>query len=200
MSKLHFLNVDPGDCTIIEHNSGHVSIVDVCDGFTPEDIQRGLASYSNVEADWKKVLVKGANGNFRMKENLTNPVEYLSNLGLKNVFRFILTHPDMDHMDGLKALSDYASISNFWDSGVRKDKPDFGGSPYHEEDWDQYIKLVNGEDGVKSAIRLAGDRFQSANKNSDNESGGDGLYILAPDKELVKVYVVRTYWTEGLIN
>ena len=32
MPKLtfHFLNVKNGDCSIIEHGSGHVSVIDVC--------------------------------------------------------------------------------------------------------------------------------------------------------------------------
>jgi len=31
-----------------------------------------------------------------------NPIEYLRDRGISEVFRFILTHPEMDHMDGIK--------------------------------------------------------------------------------------------------
>jgi len=36
MPKVHFLNVCEGDCTVIEHNSGHVTVIDVCNA-GPED-------------------------------------------------------------------------------------------------------------------------------------------------------------------
>ena len=30
MATIHFLNVKDGDCSVIEHNSGHVTVIDVC--------------------------------------------------------------------------------------------------------------------------------------------------------------------------
>jgi beta-lactamase superfamily II metal-dependent hydrolase len=106
-------------------------------------------------------------------------------LGLDKIFRFILTHPDMDHLDGLDALSDEFPIYNFWDTGTRRDEPDFGeNGPYREEDWDRYVKIRDRREvGVSSVIRQAGLRFSYANK-TDGQSGGDGLYILAPDAQL----------------
>ena len=32
MSIIHFLNVKNGDCSIIEHTSGNVSVIDICNG------------------------------------------------------------------------------------------------------------------------------------------------------------------------
>lgn len=29
MSKIHFLNVDEGDCSIIEHDNEHVTMIDM---------------------------------------------------------------------------------------------------------------------------------------------------------------------------
>lgn len=185
MPKVHFLNVDPGDCTIIEHGSGRITMVDICDGFTPEEISEAINSTAFNGGEWTKVLVKGANGNYKMKDNLTNPLAYLNSIGINDIFRFVLTHPDMDHMDGIKALADQVNISNFWDTGVQKEKPNFSGSPYREEDWNQYIKFKNGI-GAKAIAMLAGEYFQFANRNENNEAGGDGLYILAPNEELVK--------------
>jgi competence protein ComEC len=184
MSKVHFINVDPGDCSIIEHNSGRVTMIDICDGFTPEEITEAIKSSAFDSGPWLKAVEKSANGNFQMKNSITNPVEYLSSLGITSIFRFILSHPDMDHMDGLSALSDSVNINNFWDTGVQKDKPSFSGSPYREEDWDQYRAFVDGKN-TKSINRLADERFQFANRGDDNNPGGDGLYILAPNKDLV---------------
>lgn len=32
MSVIHFLNVNEGDCNIIQHGSGRVTVIDVCNG------------------------------------------------------------------------------------------------------------------------------------------------------------------------
>jgi beta-lactamase superfamily II metal-dependent hydrolase len=32
MSTVHFLNVGKGDCTLIEHNSGRDTLIDICKG------------------------------------------------------------------------------------------------------------------------------------------------------------------------
>jgi repressor LexA len=39
---------------------------------------------------------------------------------IAEIFRFILTHPEMDHLDGFDAFMDAFSIHNYWDSSVRK--------------------------------------------------------------------------------
>ena len=65
--------------------------------------------------------------------------------------RFILTHPDMDHLDGFDELMNTYGILNFWDSGVRKDKGDFRQCPnYKEADWDRYVRVRDREESVKS--------------------------------------------------
>ena len=47
-------------------------------------------------------------GNYGMCKKPTNPIEYLqSSLNTSSLFRFILTHPDMDHMDGFNQLADH---------------------------------------------------------------------------------------------
>ena len=41
-----------------------------------------------------------AKGNFRMCDHPTNPLDYLVKSGHQEIWRFILSHPDMDHLDG----------------------------------------------------------------------------------------------------
>ncbi len=177
MSSFHFLNVKAGDCTIIRHGSGHWSMIDICYGNSTQAVVK--------EARDAGFPTK-PRGNFRMCSHPTSPLDYLSLLGVDSIFRFILTHPDMDHMDGIDALFSKISVNNYWDSGVRKAKPDFKGSPYKEADWDRYVKVRDGkEEGVTVVSPRAGSRFQYANQNADGESGGDGLYILSPSKGLV---------------
>lgn len=180
MSKIHLLNVKSGDCTIFEHASGLRTMIDICAGNIDTETEL-------VESVSKSLGISKPKGNYGMCKKPTNPIEYLqNNIKVNSVHRFILTHPDMDHLDGFNQLADCITINNFWDSGAKKDKPDFNGSPYKEADWDRYVKFKDGKEvGVTSLSNLAGARFPNANKNTDGTAGGDGLYILAPNKALV---------------
>lgn len=177
MATVHFLNVCPGDCTVIQHNSDRVSMIDICSG--NETKSTDLAE--------RIVKASTARGNFRMCEDVTNPIDYLASLKIGRLFRFILTHPDMDHMDGIDALIANVGVDNFWHTGVTRAKPKFGlGCPYKEEDWDRYEDLRSSRvAGVTVLKHLADARFPFANQAQGGAAGGDGLYILAPDAALV---------------
>jgi len=154
-------------------------MIDICDGYVEEETE-----FTKAVAE---PLGLRPRGNFRMCESPTNPIAYAGRIGVNGIFRFILTHPDMDHMDGFDALLDRFNVYNFWDTGVRRTKPDFSeNNPYREEDWDRYVKVRDGKDDVSTGIRRAGARFAFANQKENGEAGGDGLYILAPDAELVR--------------
>jgi len=110
---LHFLNVGNGDCTIIELPDGNLMMVDICNG-------------------------GGTN------RSLTDPITYLYSLRPNpRLFRYVQTHPDMDHMDGLAALVQKCKIINFWDTDNNKPRPNF--SSLHSKgkpaDWDAYQRL-----------------------------------------------------------
>src|SRR5689334_9190991 len=158
MPSVHLLNCGAGDCTIIQHGSGRVTMVDICGGNTPRE-----RAATAIE---RRLRVARVKGNFRMCEQQTQPLDYLGRLGVSSVFRFILTHPDMDHMDGLAELMRCVTLGNYWDSGVRKEKPDFGANgPYVEADWDAYERLcAGGVSGVTSLQKNRGDIFPLANK------------------------------------
>ena len=177
MSVIRLLNVKNGDCTIFEHNSGRKTMIDICAGNIEVESEATQASFEALSISKPK-------GNYQMCSSPTNPIEYLKNtMRVSDLFRFISTHPDMDHLDGFNRLANEISIRNFWDSGARKSKPDFEGSPYKEEDWDRYVKFCEGkEDGVTKISYLAGSRFKYANKDDEGRSG-DGLYILAPNQK-----------------
>ena len=178
MAKVHFLNVGEGDCSIIQSNSGHNTVIDICNGNQKEEPLEKLA---RMIAESKK-----PKGNFRMCDNLTNPIEYFKNNNITTIFRFILTHPDMDHMDGLNNIFGNFSIYNFWDSGVRREKPDFeSNNKYDEKDWDIYEDIISGNHQDLTIISpLAGDCNKYWCKD-DLGGGGDYISIVAPNKDLV---------------
>jgi beta-lactamase superfamily II metal-dependent hydrolase len=154
-------------------------MIDICDGnlpVTPLTEDRMLA---------KAALDQRVRGNFQMCENPTNPLTYLDNLEITNIWRFVLTHPDMDHMDGVDNLCEQFSVANFWDSGARRPKPDFSNGPFLESDWDRYVKVRDGGEGTNALQVKEGRRFRFANKTDTPGESGDGLHILAPNDDLM---------------
>src|SRR5690606_29441214 len=129
MAEIHFLNVGSGDCIIIKHASGHITMMDIC---------QGNLEYDDDEAALHVGPLRGPLED--MEKHPTNPLDYLAAVfPNERLFRFVLSHPDMDHLDGFDALMDRMPPINFWDSGVRRAKPDFSGfGRYREEDWDRY--------------------------------------------------------------
>jgi hypothetical protein len=116
-----------------------------------------------------------------------NPIRYMRDRGMTDVFRFILTHPDMDHMDGIKDVFAEFSPDNFWDTANTRTVSFAPGSPYREDDWRFYRGLRNGT-LANSGNRLtlhAGAQAAFYNQNSEDGEPHDGLYVLAPTPALV---------------
>lgn len=172
MSVIHFLNVKEGDCIWINHNSGNNTIIDVSNAKPLEN--RQATKMENVK------------GNYNRKEYPVNPVKYMKDYNVLNIFRFILTHPDMDHMDGIKTLFNEFSVANFWDTENEKvmgDDTDWG--TYDKEDWEFYQSIRKSENNPKTLNLYAGAKGKYYNSNEEGTTGGDGLSILAPTKSLV---------------
>lgn len=178
VSTIHFLNVKRGDCSILECSSGRVTMIDICAGNVSDE--ELVESESGAKAK--------PHGNFGMCSKPTNPIRYLQSRGINSIWRFILTHPDMDHMDGIKQLFESLRVHHFWDCGIRRTKPDFPTlGQYREEDWDFYEKLIAREvDGTKVITPRAGDVGRYWNADNDDGNGkGDYLYIISPDEALI---------------
>lgn len=171
---LHFLNVLDGDCSIIQHLSGRITVIDV--------------NNASLQKSYESALLKAlSKANYQQKNNPENPIEYMKERGIDSVFRFILTHPDMDHMGGIKDLFSCFSPTNFWDTDNTEEKEFEKGSPYSEADWNFYKEL---RDGIvlnpKRLVLYENAKAVFYNKSDENTDGGDGLYILSPNKMLVE--------------
>lgn len=106
MATIHFLNVKAGDCSIIKHNSGHITVIDVCNA-------KPVEAFTEVVLAELAKAERGISGNFQQKKYPVNPIGYMRDHGMSSIFRYIQTHPDMDHMDGNEALFDEFSPLNF---------------------------------------------------------------------------------------
>jgi beta-lactamase superfamily II metal-dependent hydrolase len=196
--KLHFLNVGHGDCTIIEHASGNITMIDInngddIDSTSAVEIAEETASpFDNImlplaEATATKRASILATAGYDVR--LTNPVQFLAdNFRGRPLFRYIQSHPDLDHMRGLTALRGVGiSIWNFWDTHHEKETEFF--TDADESDWGVYEDLQAGNwNGSKpTVLRLSRNaKGQFYNQSSDGVDGGDGIHILAPTPELTK--------------
>ena len=196
MSTIHFLNVKDGDCSIIEHNSGRKTVIDVCNAKPSSLVE------SKSEMALASLATRAVQGNFNQKAYPVNPVAYLEEHGISSIFRFILTHPDMDHMDGIKALFDAFPPVAFWDTNNQKkmDSSSWSTSPYNQDDWEFYkfLRDTSPQHNPKRLTNLSGDNGQYWNRDENGISGGDGWTILAPTQELVNEANEKTITTTVL--
>ncbi len=190
MPKVHFLNVRNGDCSIIQHNSKRVSVIDVNCASIP--VMGKSAGFSMAERyqrrPWEPVP-----GNYGQKEDEDNPILYLRKLQIPQIFRFILTHPDMDHLGGIEDLFTEFRPSNFWDTANTKEfaPGSFGSRTDLEADWGFY-KNLRDSDSDTNPKRLV---YYSG--NSYDYFKEDGLAILAPTPELVAAGNKKRNWNDA---
>lgn len=181
MPVVHFLNVKEGDCSIVQHGSGHVSVIDVCNARKEKDSQVS-------ETFQSKVLESAGSGNLNQKAYPVNPIEYLKKFNIYSIFRFVLSHPDMDHMDGIKDLFEVLNPINFYDTDNNKELDFSEGSPYRKEDWDFYKSLRDEKPDTdpKRLTLFSGDSGSYRTMDWDGNKPGDAFYVLAPTPELVE--------------
>lgn len=188
-TKIHFLNVGHGDCTIIEHPSGRITMIDINNSKSfPEDDAVALAEAEGLSLS----QFRAGSAISKSREEhyaglLVDPREYwCAHFSAHPLFRYIQTHPDMDHMSGLASLfwGEKVALHNFWDyaHGKSCSKASFDTQRYDWQDWLAYIELRKGNHGngtnhaVINCLRAeAGDYWTQ-----------DGLTILSPTKDLIE--------------
>jgi len=183
MAEIHFLNVLEGDCNIIRHDSGRISVMDVSNAYndydTPEE--ESVKASQARKMMLNRTNVPSNKRDYRQKLYPSNPIEYLKNqINTNGIFRFIISHPDMDHLDGIKDLYDEFNIQNTWDTDNEKNI-DLNGffAGYNKEDWRFYKKIRAGN--VPTTKRHT---FMAGNSNSYFKE--DNIEILCPTPELVE--------------
>jgi beta-lactamase superfamily II metal-dependent hydrolase len=159
-TDVHVLNVGAGSCTVVVSPNGHVTMVDINDGSD----QR---SYEPAPSE----------------APLTDPIAWCAGtLGNTAPFRFILSHPDADHMAGIRrVLTGSLSVQNFWDLRHTRTKTEFKNEDA-KSDWLVYEAFrqnlaVDGITWPKRISPLRGDTgdFWTA----------DNVEILSPTAQLV---------------
>src|SRR4051812_42735751 len=98
----HFLNVGHGDCTIIEHASGRLTMIDINNSKSlPESDEDALAWQAGVSLQAFRASTTRTWEDY-YRSLLVDPFEYYQERWPgRGIFRYVQTHPDMDHMSGL---------------------------------------------------------------------------------------------------
>jgi competence protein ComEC len=193
---LHFLNVGHGDCTFIELPSGRLMMIDVNNSKSlPLDDEVALAEARSVnlyEFSRAAVLKGGWSWEDYYKSLLVDPYDYyVDNLAGRSIFRYLQTHPDMDHMTGLWRffIEGQVPLLNFWDVGHNKafKKEDFDSSPYNYADWLAYDLLRQGENFRKSEIALNDHRVIKNVRGDEGQFWTDDIIrLLSPTADLIE--------------
>jgi hypothetical protein len=196
---VHFLNVGRGDCTIIEFpNDNRVGIVDVFNlKIFDEDTKKELLAEYHESKEYEIAKLFGLlHGRMdeaflaKKSEELTDPIAYYdTHIGPdKDIFRILITHPDMDHMTGLYRLhwqERGKSLLNFWHTGDENFNLDdttdkeWENSPYDKRDWETYKILRNSRESPTSLknLRWATGDFWTV----------DGVEIWSPSAGLISL-------------
>jgi len=218
--KIHFLNVGHGDCTVIEHQDDRLTVIDINNGTeldlesseelakayglpiaaALERVRHELHSYNNrspfitrvrqsIPAYERQTLDELIRKGYNIE--LTNPIEFLhENYPSSDVFRYIQTHPDLDHMRGLTALTQDRKLLNVWDT--KHDKtPEFQRDS-DEEEWATYQKFHSSqiseqEKGYSEETVVQLYRGSQGRYWNQDLSGTEGhkIEILSPTPDIV---------------
>lgn len=150
MIKVHHLNVGHGDTIVIEiQDTNHLTVIDInrsseFDDDTKEELIEEAKSMADLSylTDYKLNLIES--DQFLKKAGydiqLTDPIEYINNLNYSSIFRFIQTHPHMDHLTGLNALFSEIDVLNIWCNENNFDVDESKLSDSQLEDWKLYQK------------------------------------------------------------
>ena len=193
MIKVHHLNVGHGDTIVIEFlDTKRLMVIDInrsseFDDETKEElINESLTrlspsdqlSYRLGMFSIENLLEKAG-----IKQSLTDPIQYISDLGYSSVFRFVQTHPHADHFTGMNALFEQKTVLNTWCVKNSFSVDESKLSEIQKSDWKLLKKFrdsnSNPVEGVTVIRPYAGDTRQYLNE--------DNITVLSPTPELVKL-------------
>lgn len=192
--KVHFLNVGHGDCTFIELPSGRLMMIDINNSTSiPEDDKAALALDKGLTLDqFKSASLALTAAGVRMswedyyQSLLVDPFDYyVANFKGQAIFRYVQTHPDLDHMSGLHRFfwQEKVDLINFWDTDHDKEleESDFLNSRYSYLDWVVYQILRGGSGPDETKVKSLEIYRNDLRKYWDD----DDIEILSPTKEII---------------
>jgi beta-lactamase superfamily II metal-dependent hydrolase len=190
--SLYFLNVGHGDCTFVDFED-RLTMIDVNNSKSlPIEDEVALAEAKGVSLWAFRSQPLAPVGALReswedyYRSFLVDPYDfYVQRWPGRSVFRYIQTHPDMDHMSGLNRFFFQESVPlvNFWDVAHTKelDKATVDASQHDWNDWVAYNTLRSGHANPGTQHKVL-ELTQGASASYYRE---DRISILGPTDALV---------------
>lgn len=191
MIKIHFLNVGHGDCIIVEFiDTQRVAMIDInrateFDEDSKSELENEL--FEMVDSGTKLLykldrisfaeLAQKAGYNTQVED----PIEYMKAKDIKSIFRFISTHPHMDHLTGLNAVRENAPIGNLWIIKNTFTQVLSKLTDEQKNDWAFYKKYRDTSETSLDGITVV----RPDDGDLRDFWKDDGIYILAPNPDLV---------------
>src|SRR5215467_5315100 len=209
MLRIHFLNVGHGDCTVLGHPSGRLTMIDINNSqdYDPDSFKEleeeerqktgggglglgalslgGSALSANAASDLGLGGVGALSGllagyaatklaHDAAAQEIADPIAFMRNTYTRqSLWRFVLTHPDLDHMRGLKNLHETIGFANFWDTDHVKPTPDFKNDS-DRKDWEFYQAQRQGQvSGVNICKFTRGSSAFAFAREENGLPGGD---------------------------
>ncbi len=172
------MNVGHGDTTIIEYPDDRIGVVDFnrtmeLDENSANEIAEELGIDFNKMKN-RKNYYKDLYKYYDIA--LDDPLNYLTeNFEDKDIYRYIQTHPHMDHLSGFKSLIEEKEINNFWDTEHEYIEISKFKNNSQEEDWKAYLDY-------RKDKKLT---FYRSNDKISSKSGSYSydIYVFHPTKD-----------------
>jgi competence protein ComEC len=202
---VHFLNVGHGDYTFVDPLSERLTMIDVNNSKSlPTDDQIALAEKQRVSLPVFKGEAVTLSSEARSWEDhyrgmLVDPVDYYrSHFDQREIFRYIQSHPDSDHMSGIHRFywQEKVPLMNFWDIEHKKrlDEDDFEGvRKYQYIDWLVYQLLRQGQGPDEATHKV----IRNLRGSEGSYWTEDGITILSPTKRLQDLSDAIGAWNEA---
>jgi competence protein ComEC len=182
-TDVHILNVGRGSCSVIQSPSGRATMIDINDGGKLREEE-----YAAIKQRTANILF-GAEWAIKKEEALlVDPIEWFRAHVGTSMWRFILGHPDKDHMSGVRRLLSRQreiDVLNFWDYNHTRTRTedDYPNNPAGWLDWRWYMGFHKQAawDGVAWPKRIHPLRAETGNYWTD-----DSIEILSPTPALIK--------------
>ncbi len=200
----HFLNVGHGDCTFLEFPSGRLAMIDInnTESLPEADVDALAQARGMSTAAFKSAAAGTRSWEDYYKSLLDDPVDYYrANFEGRSIFRYIQTHPDMDHMTGLYRFffQEEIPLQCFWDVAHAKDlsHAEFDNSRYDWSDWLAYRCMRNGvhPNDIDAEWNM---RVINNHRGARGQFWtDDDMTVLSPTPELIDDCNVRESWNDS---
>jgi competence protein ComEC len=189
MLTLHFLNVGHGDCTFVDLHSGRLMMIDINNSKSLPDADiEALAEHKGISV--KSFRSEGLftySWEQRYQQRLVDPYDYYQeHFRGRSVFRYVQTHPDMDHMSGLHRFfwQEQVPLENFWDVAHTRtrDRASFDEGRYSWNDWLTYGQLRKGKGSGDSTHKV----IRNLRGSEGQYWSDDHIEVLSPTAALIR--------------